>query len=218
MNRLLLQHKHRRGKHGAAMLETLLSYFVLFLVLLGMLHVYYFFTGQFFAEYSALRGARSRAVGFADYLVRRESRISAIGGSGLMVYPGLHNAGLDEKSGYEATQFDQEKTLVQRYRMGFTWLEYEFWDGNTGNPNRGVDTFLGLSIQDSDTKATVKTVFKNYAMPLSGSRIEKDGNGNILRDSNGDPNQRGFRLFFRRGIDLNGSASLANHSNVYLEN
>ena len=84
------------------MVEALLSYFVLFLVLFGMLHIFYFFAGQFFADYAALRGARSRAVGFADYLVKRESRVTAIGGSGLMVYPGLHNADIDEKSEYTA--------------------------------------------------------------------------------------------------------------------
>ena len=217
MNRLLFEHRHRRGKRGAAMVEALLSYFVLFLILFGMLHIYYFFNGQFFADYAALRGARSRAVGFADYLVKRESRVSAIGGSGLMVYPGLHNAEIDESSPYAADQFTQEKTMIQRYRSGFSWLEYEFWFGNTGNPNRGVPTHLGLSIINSDNLAKMATVFRDYAMPMSGARIEKDGNGNILRDSSGNPSTRGFRLFFRRGIDLKGSASLADHAKVYLE-
>ncbi|MBQ6598280.1 MAG: hypothetical protein IJH79_12070 [Lentisphaeria bacterium] len=217
MNRLLTGHRHRRNKHGAAMVEALLSYFVLFLVLFGMLHIFYFFAGQFFADYSALRGARSRAVGFADYLVKRESRVSAIGGSGLMVYPGLHNADIDEKSEYAADQFTQEKTLIQRYRTGITWLEYEFWYGNSANPNHGVTTHLDLSVSDSDRESKMTTIFRNYSMPMSSARVEKDGNGNILRDSNGNPSTKGFRLFFRRGIDLKGSASLANHAKVYLE-
>ena len=217
MNRLLTGHRHRRNKHGAAMVEALLSYFVLFLVLFGMLHIFYFFAGQFFADYSALRGARSRAVGFADYLVKRESRVSAIGGSGLMVYPGLHNADIDEKSEYAADQFTQEKTLIQRYRTGITWLEYEFWYGNSANPNHGVTTHLDLSVSDSDRESKMTTIFRNYSMPMSSARVEKDGNGNILRDSDGNPSTKGFRLFFRRGIDLKGSASLANHAKVYLE-
>ncbi len=216
MNRLLSRHRHRRGKRGAAMVEALLSYFVLFLVLFGMLHIYYFFNGQYFADYAALRGARSRAVGFGDYLVNRETRIGAIGGSGLMVYPGLHNAGISENSKYAADQFTQEKTLIQRYRAGLSWLEYEFWFGNTGNTNRGVTTNLGLSIQKLGNLVKMTTVFKDYSMPMSGSRIEKDGNGNILIDSSGNPSTRGFRLFLR-GIDLKGSASLADHAKVYLE-
>lgn len=198
------------------MLETLLSYFVLFLILLGMLHIFYFFAGQFYADYAALRGARSRAVGFADYLVLRESRIQAIGGSGLMVHPGLHNSGTG-KTEYDATQFEMEKTLIQRYRMGFTWLEYEYWFGNTGNPNRGVDTRLDLNIYDDEQKAKMTSVFRDYMFPLSGSRIEKDQHGNILTDTGGNPKRKGIRLFFGRGIDLKGSASLSNHSKVYLE-
>ena len=217
MNRLLTGHRHRRNEHGAAMVEALLSYFVLFLVLFGMLHIFYFFAGQFFADYAALRGARSRAVGFADYLVKRESRVNAIGGSGLMVYPGLHNADIDEKSEYAADQFTQEKTLIQRYRAGITWLEYEFWYGNSANPNHGVTTHLDLSVSDSDRESKMTTVFRNYSMPMSSARVEKDGNGNILADDNGNPSTKGFRLFFRRGIDLKGSASLANHAKVYLE-
>ena len=134
-----------------------------------------------------------------------------------MVYPGLHNAGIEDKSKYAADQFTQEKTLIQRYRSGISWLEYEFWFGNTGNPNRGVTTNLGLSILDSDNQVKMKTAFEDYSMPMSTTKIEKDGNGNILRDSDGNPSTRGIRLFFRRGIDLKGSATLANHSKVYLE-
>ena len=69
------------------MVEALLSWFLLFVILLGMLHVFYFFAGQLFAEYASFRGSRSRAVGFADYLVNREVRVSAIGGSGKIVRP-----------------------------------------------------------------------------------------------------------------------------------
>ena len=216
MNRLLSDHKHRRGKHGAAMVEALLSYFVLFLILFGMLHIFYFFTGQFFADYAALRGARSRAVGFADYLVKRESRVTAIGGSGLMVYPGVRDDGLAADSAFRSTQFDKEKTLIQRFRSGFTWLEYEFWYGNTGDPVRPVSTHLNLAIKDLNNQSQMKTVFKDYSMPLSASGIVKDENGNVVLDNYGNAKKRGVRLFLR-GIDLKGNATLANHSKVYLE-
>ena len=115
-----------RRTRGAAMVEALLSYFILFLVLFGMLHIFYFFTGQFFVDYAALRGARSRAVGFNDYLVKRELRINAIGGSGALTYPELYSSGTGDPN-LEATQFTMEKTLIQRYMVGAKWLEYEFW-------------------------------------------------------------------------------------------
>ena len=217
MNRLLTGHRHRRNEHGAAMVDALLSYFVLFLVLFGMLHIFYFFAGQFFADYAALRGARSRAVGFADYLVKRESRVNAIGGSGLMVYPGLNNTDFGDKPEYAADQFTQEKTLIQRYRSGISWLEYEFWFGNSANSTHTVTTHLDLSVSDSDREVKMATTFRDYDMPISAVRYERDEDGNIKRNSNGEPIRKGVRLFFRRGIDLKGSASLANHAKVYLE-
>ena len=218
MNRLLTGHRHRRNKHGAAMVEALLSYFVLFLVLFGMLHIFYYFAGQFFADYAALRGARSRAVGFADYLVKRESRVTAIGGSGLMVYPGLNNSDFGDTPEYAADQFTQEKTLIQRYRSGFSWLEYEFWYGKSANSDSHcVSTKLDLSVSDSDREVKMTTEFRDYDMPISAVRYERDEEGNIKKGSNGEPIRKGVRMFFRNGIDLKGSASLANHSKVYLE-
>ena len=79
MDRLISIRHSQKREHGAAMVETLLSLFVLLLILFGMLQVFYFFAGQFFTDYAALRGSRSRAVGFADYLVNREIKINAIG-------------------------------------------------------------------------------------------------------------------------------------------
>lgn len=49
--------------------------FVIFLVLFGLLQVFYFVIGQYFIDYAAIRGARSRAVGFRDYLIGREVRV-----------------------------------------------------------------------------------------------------------------------------------------------
>ena len=198
MSRLPVKRRFRTGEKGAAMVEALLSFFILFLVLLGMLHVFYFFTGQFFTDYAALRGARSRTVGFADYLVERESRVNAIGASGRIISPRLHNSGT-KISGYEANQFTMEKTLIQRYMVGTTWLEYEYWFGNPG---------LKMRINDSGLVSNVTATFMDYIFPLSADAVENDPYGNSQR--------RKIRMFFN-GIDLRGSASLGNHSKVYLE-
>ena len=195
MDRLMSIRHTRKREHGAAMVETLLSLFVLLLILLGMLQVFYFFAGQFFTDYAALRGARSRTVGFADYLVDRETRVNAIGGSGLLVTPQLHSAG-SGLSKYDATQFTMEKTLIQRYMVGATWMEYEYWNGRVVNADRKVNTVLHIDVSNSSTSAKVKTRFANYAFPEMLTR----------------------RLFFGCGLDLNGCASLGNHSDVYLEN
>ena len=184
------------------MVETLLSWFLLFLILLGMLHVFYFFAGQMFADYASYRGARSRAVGFADYLVQREVRVSAIGGSGKLVKPSLHASGTDNPE-YDASLFAMEKTLIQRYRMGLSWLEYEFWFGRSADSGKAVDTRLDIKINNSGQTARVKSTFMDYMFPLSVPTSESGS--------------RNFRLFYKKGIHLKGSADLRDYSTVYLK-
>ena len=186
------------------MVEALLSWFLLFVILLGMLHVFYFFAGQLFADYAAYRGARSRSVGFADYLVKREVRVSAIGGSGKMVHPGTATSDFSNPN-YKATQFMREKTLIQRYRMGLSWLEYEFWFGRSANSDKAIDTWLDIKIKDSGKTGRVISTFQDYMFPLSVP----------VRDSS--EGGRSFRLFYKKGIHLKGSAELGNHSTVYLK-
>ena len=202
-NRLLAGRRFRRQIRGAAMVETLLSYFLLFLILLGMLHVFYFFAGQLFSDYAAYRGARSRAVGFANYLVDREVRVCAIGGSGKLIRPALHSAGMDNPA-YDATQFAKEKTLIQRYRMGFSWLEYQFW---FGNDSEAASTWLDIKIKDLYRTSRVIASFIDYVFPLSTAPGDENGSGT----------GRGIRLFFKKGVDLTGTAELGNHSTVYLK-
>ena len=197
----------RRQTRGAAMVEALLSYFILFLALFWMFYIFYFFVGQFFTDYAALRGARSRAVGFSKYLVNRETRINAIGGSGMLVTPRLHSSGTGI-SRYDATQFTMEKTLIQRYMVGATWLEYEYWFGS-----REKDPRLDISIRDSGTETGLDAIFRNYSFPLYTSDVRSDGNGNLFQGSSSQ--NRGHLFFY--GVDLKGSASLGNHSSVYLE-
>ena len=206
MNRLLVRRRLRPQIRGAAMVETLLSWFLLFLVLLGMLHVFYVFAGQMFADYAAYRGARSRAVGFADYLVKRETRVSAIGGSGKMVHPNTATSDFSTST-YNATQFMREKTLIQRYRMGLSWLEYEFWFGRSANSENAIDTWLDIKIKNSSQTADVKTSFIDYMFPLSVAQ----------KDESGNARGRSYRLFYRKGIHLKGSAELGDHSSVYLK-
>ena len=203
-NRLLAGRRVRRQIRGAAMVEALLSYFMLFLILLGMLHVFYFFAGQLFSDYAAYRGARSRAVGFADYLVKREVRVCAIGGSGKLIRPTLYSSGT-ENSGYDATQFAMEKTLIQRYRMGFSWLEYQFWFGSDSE----ASTWLDIKIKDQSRTARVIASFIDYVFPLSTAPADENGR----QTGTG----RGIRLFFPKGVDLTGRAELGNHSSVYLK-
>ena len=123
------------------MVEALLSYFVLFLVLFGMLHIFYFFAGQFFADYAALRGARSRAVGFADYLVKRESRVTAIGGSGLNAFTAsdmtVYVVDIPAQELPKLLQLESERLREPVMRLFHTELEAVYEEFNRGMDNDG---------------------------------------------------------------------------------
>ena len=183
-----------RKSRGASIVETLLCFFVLFLVLFGMLHISYFFIGQYFADYAALRGARSRAVGFAEYLVNREAKINAIGASGFLVQPsltGFHT----ENAQYRSSQFQSEKTLIQRFISGARYIEYEYWNG--------------FSPRDPSIRTTFRT-----QVPSSGGR--QTGVTAVFRDYASVDKWVGA-MFFRDGIHLQGKTLLTDHSQDFLE-
>lgn len=186
----------RRGQHGAAMVETLLCFFVLFLVLFGMLHVSYFFIGQYFADYASLRAARSRIVGFAPYLMDREARVNAIGGSGAIVEPVLSKQSMED-SKYAVSQYQLERTLIQRYMVGSRYLEYEYWHGRSphNDESSSSTTFHTHASSSGNFMSKVTAYFENYA---SVDRFIR-------------------KMFSWKEIRLQGETVLADHSQTYLE-
>ena len=181
--------KKRIRQRGAAIVESLLAMFVIFLVLFGLLQVFYFVIGQYFIDYAAIRGARSRAVGFRDYLIRREIRVNALPASGDIVSPTL-----DENS--LADRMMKERSYINSYVGGYRWLEYEYWDGNSRNPDKKVETTLTYTAAVSMDMNDLYTKFTDYAFPDTYLK----------------------HLFFGSGIDLEGKATLSDFASNYLEN
>ncbi len=181
--------KKRMRQRGAAIVESLLAMFVIFLVLFGLLQVFYFVVGQYFIDYAAIRGARSRAVGFRDYLIRREIRVNALPASGDIVSPTL-----DENS--LADRMTKERSYINSYIGGYRWLEYEYWDGNSRNEGKKVDTTLTYTAAVSMDMNDLYTKFTDYAFPDTYLK----------------------HLFFGSGIDLEGKATLSDFASNYLEN
>ena len=183
-----------RRSRGAAMVECLLSFFVLFLVLFGMLHVCYFFIGQYFTDYAALRGVRSRSVGFSEYLVNREARINAIGASGFLVQPSLSGFHT-ENAQYKSSQFQAEKTLIQRYIVGSRYIDYEYWNGISPR-NPSVRTTFSTRINSAMGETSkVTAFFRDYA----------------------SVDRWIGAMFFKDGIHLRGESVLTDHSQDYLD-
>ena len=184
-----LSRKNRKQLHGAAIVESLLAMFVIFLVLFGLLQVFYFVVGQYFIDYAAIRGARSRAVGFREYLIQREVRVNALPASGDIVAPTLDENSLVDR-------MIKERSYINSYIGGYRWLEYEYWEGKSADPNRKVDTRLTHTAAVSMDMTDLYTKFSDYAFPDTYLK----------------------HLFFGPGIDLEGKATLSDFASNYLEN
>ena len=184
-----LSRKNRKQLHGAAIVESLLAMFVIFLVLFGLLQVFYFVVGQYFIDYAAIRGARSRAVGFREYLIQREVRVNALPASGDIVAPTLDENSLVDR-------MIKERSYINSYIGGYRWLEYEYWEGKSADPDRKVDTRLTHTAAVSMDMTDLYTKFSDYAFPDTYLK----------------------HLFFGSGIDLEGKATLSDFASNYLEN
>lgn len=185
--------KIRRSCRGATMLESILAMLLIFLILFGLLQIFYIAAGQMFTDYAALRGARSKCVGFIDYLSNREARINAIGASGPMVYPQATTS-----FGGMMNQFAAEKVMIEDYAVGDRWLEYEFWySGSEGSADSSASKteFSVSSGLGGGDLITTNTMFSDYSVPENFP----------LRTA-----------FFKDNLDIRGSASLANYALQFL--
>ena len=181
----------RSGECGSTMIEAVICMLIICLILFGLLQVFYFVIGQYFIDYAAIRGARSRAVGFRDYLIGREVRVNALPASGDIVSPTL-----DENSA--ADRLTRERSYINSYVGGNRWLEYEFWYGKSSDENRKVNTTLTYTAAVSMNMTDLYTKFTDYAFPDTYLKHLFFGKGN--------------------GIDLEGKASLTDYSSNYIEN
>lgn len=208
----------KKREKGSAVLETVICMFLLFLILFGLLQIFYFAAGQMFTDYAALRGIRSHIVGFREYLVRREVRVNAIGGSGQLVTPRVDPANYNRLS--------TEKSYVNSYLNGYRYLEYEFWNGRSGqtfDSFKGVDlpTHLVHSAADDGDLAKLTVTFKNYALLILSSCTSCCGSNGKARITaryipENEDGQGSAANFLVGNINLTGSASMKDHSSTFL--
>ncbi|MBR2427710.1 MAG: pilus assembly protein [Lentisphaeria bacterium] len=204
----------RNGEKGSAIIESLMTIMVLMLILFGLMQLFHVYLADNVAKFASFRGARSAAVGFADYLVNREAKIQAIPASGPMT---AYRTSAEFGSAY--SQFYYERTMVPRFMAGEQWLNYEYW-GNSNElyhadyrcPSYGLlkgsgDSALNCECCDScdvpsavvgcnrfGDRVTVNFEFRNYPfrMPMYHAFTNEDS------------------------IDINAKTQLTNHSDSYL--
>ena len=122
INRKCLKHRER----GATIIESMFTIMVLMLILFGLLQLFHISLARNVAMYASFRGARSAAVGFADYLAGREAKVQAIPAAGPM---SEYRTSAEFGTAYQ--QFYYERTAVPRFMNGEQWLNYEYWGSAT---------------------------------------------------------------------------------------
>ncbi len=209
----------RKRIRNASILESFLAFFILLLILFGMLQVYRFMIARMVVDYASFRGARSAAVGFKDYLVKREVHVKLIPVSGKILEPFRWDSFSSELDRYvdEATdELGVEKSFARRYMSGIQYMNYQYWRNGGGEglhtnykcPQYGKKRSGGCAVcgkfdetgveirrKDSGLTVKVESGFLNYplTMPL-------------------------YEIFTKTGtLDLQQETELANHAELYLE-
>ena len=230
-------HCTKKSIRGSAIIEPTLAMFVIFLVLGGLLQLFYFAVGQMITDYAALRGVRSHVVGFRNDLVGRAAQVSAIGASGNIVEPEItiYKDG-SGRPDYK-TKIHSERSYVNTYLIGWRFLRYEFWNGNGNSGNRndytlspGVGTKLSYYTSDNGNESDFTMKFKDYALLLlrrtdtAKTRIQSR---NILEGSSGGrgmpdlttstPHGASLTNLFFGDLHLEGKARMRNHAKLFLD-
>jgi len=151
-------HKNEKGQ---AIIESVMCMLVTFLILFGLLQIFYLSVAQMITDYSAFTSARSAAVGFLNDKVIRNARVASIGASGRLVMGGAYGLNQDESM------------WIQDYIGGNRELDYEYWY----SANNSTNTSLSLSVDtNSGGMSRSLILFNNYPInfPMKGAFTNAD--------------------------------------------
>lgn len=156
----------RKNEKGQSIIEAVMCMLVICLILFSLLQIFYISVAQMFTSYAAFSSARSRSVGFSEYLVHRNARVAAIGASGDLI---TNDGGYDENP---LTQFAAEYIRIQEYLRGVREIEYEYWE----TANNSSETYLGINVSDGLNTVDSNIVFNNYPMnfPMRGAFTDSE--------------------------------------------
>lgn len=179
--------RSRLREGGQAIVESVICMLLICLILFGLLQLFYLSVAQMFADYSSFCAARSRSVGFADYLVNRSARVASIGASGQILYP--EN---DRNYGGPLSQFAVERVRIPEYIQGDRYLFYGIGDAN--DPEWSWND-LSVNASDSMGMIDMRISYRNYPLNF--------------------PMRAAFTG--TEEVDIHGDSRVLDHSNEYLE-
>ena len=145
--------KIQKNEKGQAIVESVIAMLLLCLIIFGLLQIFTLTIAQMSAEFSTFYTAKSRAVGFKDYLVHRNARSSIIASSGNITWPDQNSFTTPME------QFGVETFRIPEYNSGRRWLDYENWRGDN-------DEGTTVSEQSTTSSGLVETKvgFNNFPL------------------------------------------------------
>lgn len=117
--------KKNRMERGQTILESTLSMLLLCIVLMGLLQLFHLYVAQMLVDFSSFYTARSRAVGFDDYIVERAGRVLVAAASGPRSWP---DEGTGDDGSAASGTYNEER-MLHEYLTGVRWMEYQYWSG-----------------------------------------------------------------------------------------
>ena len=182
-----------RARAGSTLIEAALIMVLLCLILFGAVQVSVLYAGKEVLDYSASMAARSRAVGFNNFMVYKVMRVAAIPNAGRISNPDVATSTADpavwadghpgELIDYayqaqpEAPQVAVERSRVPLYLGAEHWnqlapiLDYEDWDTVR---MRGM-TQLGEHMVWSDIYQRFPLRFPMHRTFYRGDEVDLDG-------------------------------------------
>ncbi|OGV32237.1 MAG: hypothetical protein A2020_14565 [Lentisphaerae bacterium GWF2_45_14] len=154
---------------GQTILESTLSMLLLCLILMGLLQLFHLYVAQMLTDFSAFYTARSRSVGFADYIVERAGKALVVAASGPRSYPEENTS--DE--GVSSSSTSADEMMLHEYLSGERWLEYQYWSGQNeygsewssrAEVSNTYFTQESSSLNNGLVESTV--FFTNYPFPI----------------------------------------------------
>jgi len=234
-----MPYAHRKGEHGAAILETFLAMVLLGMILFGILQIFQLALADLVTDYAAFRGARSAAVGFKEQYVRREVFVKAAPVAGHLLEP--------DQQGYpDWNRTETEKALLEDYMNARPRrIEYAYW--NKGDVNYHTSYYCphyGQTLSSGETcdicsydmeppeRADQKNNWLTSTFQLFSPKQKTRRKTYIGTSLNPGKSDVSFSMTFhnypldiplhdlitgQEYIDISGDASLTNHSSAFLE-
>lgn len=161
--------KKNRRERGQTVIESTFAMLLLCLVLFGLLQIFHLYVAQMLTDFSAFYTARSKAVGFADYITERSGRVLVASASGPRVWP----SDTTSDSGINSSTMYGEEMMLHEYITGERWLEYQYWNaGNSygeewSSSAEAPRTYFNQgSITDTNGQIRSTAAFYNYPFAL----------------------------------------------------